>query len=320
MIYKFCLHLFFICALPFVYCQEQWEREEKEIFLTAQLENLPVIAFFLGGEWCPWSEKLSQEVLKNPLFLEGVGNAAILWEIALEKEIQDDAIRQKYQITACPQILLLDPRGKEFARLCPVSLKASEYAQALVSLIDDFQEICSVLDEKKMEFEEERWKELFLKAKKLSAACYKQVILERGLKKEKGTFFHLEKLASLLEKHKLKHKEVLKIKQQLLKRDPENRWGTHFKIAVLEFQKLSWHLKKKGRQEKALKPLLEFVRRFGKKDKENCWRAEMMIADFLFAKNAIPLALEHAKKALEAAPESALCQIQEAVAFMQRDL
>ncbi len=319
MISRIFLSFLLTCVFNFLYCQEQWQKEEADIFLTAQKENLPVIAFFLGGQWCPWSQKLSQEILKNPLFLDQVGQDAILWEIALEKEVQDDAIRQKYAVTECPQILLLDPKGKEFARFGFMPLEPKEYGNALVAIIDHFQEICAALDDKGRDFEETVWKDLFLKAKKLSAACYAHVILERGLKKEKGVFFHLEKFASLLRKYKPKHPEVLKIKQQLLKKDPENKLGTHFKIAVLEFQKLSTRYKSKERQEKALRPLLKFVHQFGNRDKENLWKAEMMIAEFLFAKNSVTRAIEHAKAALQAAPETAIAQIQKAIAFMQRD-
>ena len=319
MIFRIFLSFLLTCVFNFLYCQEQWQKEETEIFLTAEKENLPVIAFFLGGQWCPWSQKLSQEILKSSLFLDKVGKDAILWEIALEKETQDDAIRQKYSVTECPQILLLDPKGKEFARFGFMPLEAKEYGNELVAVIDHFHEICAALDRKGGDFEEEVWKDLFLKAKKLSAACYASVILERGLKKEKGVFFHLEKFASLLEKYKPKHPEVLKVKQQLLKKDPENKLGTHFKVAVLEFQKISSRLKSKDRQEKALRPLLKFVHQFGNRDKENLWKAEMMIAEFLFAKNSIPLAIEHANAALKAAPETAAPQIQMAIAFMKRD-
>ncbi len=308
-----------IFLLTVVYCEEQWQIDEKEIFMTAQQENLPVIAIFVGGASCPWSQKLVHDVLENPFFIDKVGRDAILWEISLGKESQDHAMRQKYGIKECPQILLLDPKGKEFARMGYAPLSAAAYAQEMIALIENFQEICLALDQKEEPFEEERWKDLYLKAKKLSVPCFKQVMLEKGLKKEKGTFFHCEKLASLLEKHKLKYPQVLKLKSELLKRDPEDKLGTLFKIAALEFQKIASRLKPKDRYEKALKPLLQYVQRIGKKSPENLWKAEMMIAEFLFTKNSLAPALEHAKAAYNAAPDSAKDHIAETISLMKRN-
>jgi predicted Zn-dependent protease len=122
----------------------------------------------------------------------------------------------------------------------------------------------------------------------------------------------------MLEKRSLKNSEVLKLKSDLLARDRENKLGSHFKVAVLEFQKIASRLKSKDRAEKALKPLFDYMHRFGKKDPENLWRAEMMVAEFLFAKNSIPQALEHAQASYQAAPESIKFQIAETITFMTK--
>jgi hypothetical protein len=312
----FCL--FIVSLFSVLYSEEQWQREEKEILLVAERENLPIIAVFVGGQWCPWSQKLKEDVLNNPLFIDRIGKDVILWEIFLEKEPQDHAMRQKYGVKECPQILLLDPRGKEFARIDYAPLSASGYADELLGMIESFQDICIALDAKHRAFDEELWQGLYLKAKKLSIPCYKQVILECSLKKERGNFFHLEKFASMLQKYKMKSPQILKMKRELLGRDPENKMGTHFKIAVLELQKMALRLKPKDSPEKVLKPLLEYVRLFGKKDPENLWRVEAMIAEFLFAKNFVGLALEHAQLAYAAASELDKEQIAEMIAFMKR--
>lgn len=318
MVLRFFLHFFLISLFAFVHSEEQWQVEEKEIFLAAEQENLPVVAVFLGGNWCPWSQLLRRDLLHSPLFIEKIGKDAILWEIVLEKEPQDHAMRQKYRIEECPQILLLDPKGKEFARLPIASMSASEYGDEIIHLIDGFQRMCFSLEQKLDIFDELYWKDLYLIAKKLSVPCYKQVILEMGLTHEQGNFFHLEKFESMLLKHKLKSPQIQKMKRELLARDPENLLGTHYKIAVLEFNKCIAGLKPKDRYEKALKPLLQYVHRFGNKDPENLWRAEWMIAEFLFAKHSFPLALEHAEASYHAAPESIKPKMSETLSFIKR--
>lgn len=50
--------------------------------------------------------------------------------------------------------------------------------------------ICSIID---TDFNEEKWQKLYQKASHLSISCFKEEILQRGIKKEKGCFFHLQK-------------------------------------------------------------------------------------------------------------------------------
>lgn len=318
MLAKIVLHCFLISLLTVVNCEEQWQIEERQILCTAKQENLPIIAVFVGGQWCPWSQKLIRDVLKESSFQETVAKDAILWEIALEKESQDHAMRQKYGIKECPQIVLLDPKGKEFARLGYTPLSAKAYADEILQLVDHFQEICLALSSSQMPFREVVWRDLYLKAQKLSVPYFKQVLLEQGLKKEKGTFFHFEKLAILLEKHKAKNPIIVKLKQEVLRRDAQNQRGTQFKLACLEFQQAALHFTPKHRIERTLKPLLRYLHFFGKKDVDHAWKAEMMIAEFLFSKNAVAKAIEHAQAALDLAPNAVKGQIAETLSFMQR--
>jgi hypothetical protein len=313
MLIKFIFNLFLLCIITTLN-----SIEEQNVLKEAQGRNQPIVAVFLGSD-CPWSAKLKQEVLENPSFLQKIRQEAILWPILLKQSEEEKAFLQKYAVLKCPSILLLDPKGKEFARLEFEPTDASGYADLIIGQIDHFHEICIALDQNDDSFDEERWRGLYQKAKKLSACCFKQVLLERGLRKEKGSFFHLEKFASLLERYKIKHALVRKAKKQLLERDPENEQGFHFKVAVLEYQKLASRLKAKDRPETALRPLLKYIQAFGKKDPENYWKSEWMVAEFLYTKNLIDPALEHAYAAYSAAPESEKMQIAETISFFQRE-
>src|SRR5262249_1045674 len=150
-----------------------------------------------------------------------------LWKIPSE----ESALKQKYHVEEFPQILLLDPRGKEFARFGLISMDAVEYADKIVETIEGFEKICSSLSVKWDVFEEGYWIDLYRKAKQLSIPYFAKAILERGCKKERGTFFNLEKFEKCLKSCKLGDSKVLKMKIDLLKKDPDNKWGTHFKVA-----------------------------------------------------------------------------------------
>jgi hypothetical protein len=319
MIIRLIFHFFILCFVSVVNCGNQWQLEEKNILKSAQAENRPIVAVFLGDD-CPWSKKLRQEILESPYFLERINAESILWINSLRQNEEEKLLIQKYKVQQCPVFLLLDPKGKEFARIDYISLDVQGYTEAIVSHIENFQEICLALDREDPDFDEKKWQELYEKAKKLSVPCFQQVILELGLRKEKGNDFHLEKFATLLEKHKSKHQQVRKAKQQLLDRDPDNKCGMHFRVAVLEFQKIASRLKSKDQLEKALIPLLKYVRQFGKKDTENYWKSELMIAEFLYSNKFTLLALEHAEAAYLASSEEAKAQIAETISFMKQSL
>lgn len=315
---KIIIHCLIFCFITVVNCNlpRGIQIEEKNVIESAQLENRPIVAVFLGEE-CPWSKKLRQEVLENADFLNNIDKEAILWIHSLKQDEEAKALIQKYQVQQCPLILLLDPSGKEFARIEYIPLDAQGYIERMITHIENFQEICSTLDRSDEDFEEQKWQDIYQKAKKLSVPCFRQVILERGLRQEKGHYFHLEKFTTLLETHKMKHPQVRKAKQQLLHRDPENRWGMHFKVAALEFQKTVSHLKAKDRPEKALMPLLHYIHRFGKKDRENYWKSELMIAKFLCDHQCISTAIEHAEIAYLESPVAIKPQIAETISYLK---
>ncbi len=295
-----------------VHC-EQRKIEEQNICQMAQLKNLPIALVLLRGDHCPWSQKLQKDVLTDVFFQEHIHESAVLWTLN-----SDEITEQKYDIKEFPQVLLLDPLGKEFARFGYLPLTAQGYLDEMKRLIQNFQDVCIALDrEKENPLDEEQWIELYRKATTLSMPYFKQVILEKGLKKEKGDFFHLEKLANALAKNKIKNPQILKLKTDLLKRDPENKRGTHYKVALLEFQKAVTRHKSKGRIERVLKPLIQYIQGIGKRDAENLWKAEMAVAEFLFEKKALSSAIEHMQAAYDAAPEAVKPKVADALLLMK---
>ena len=299
--------LVFLCSLLY--------GNEREIFQRAREENLPIVAIFLGGERCPWSQKFSREVLHNPDFIDPIRQEALVWTIPSP----NPSLKQRFSLVEYPQILLLDPQGKEFARLGYLPASGKEYLEKICQTIQHFQEICIALDQDPKTFDEKEWIALYKQAKELSVPYFSQVILERGLKKEKGVFFHLEKYAFSLKKYKLKTPQLLHLKKELLKRDPQYKQGVHFKVALLEFQKLGCKAKSKGQAERALKPLLEYLSQSAQKDLGNRWKAEMAIAEFLFEKHLTSESLAHMQAAYEVCPEAYKAKIAKALSLLEND-
>lgn len=302
----------FLCF--FLFCTSLWG---QDLLRKAQEENYAIVAAILNPiEECPWSKKLYEEVLTNPHFLEKIAPVALVWEVGKEEE----AIRARYPLKERPLIVILDPQGMEFARLGILPLEGEGYGEEIYERIASFQDICAALDLDGGAFEENRWQELYKKAKTLTADCYRQVILERGVKSEKGVFFHLEKYADLLGKCRKGHPELARFKEKIFKRDKRNRKGTRFQIAVLDFENRARHHKSKGHIKKNIKPLLEYIAQWGSKDSAYMWRAEKMAAEYLWSKGMIAQAMKHAQIAHEAAPQEGQGEISQLIALMQRQL
>jgi hypothetical protein len=204
-----------ICALS--WCLTVWGQES------------PIVALFLGDGGSPWSQQMEADLLGTPRFQEMLERKAELWPLSLEEQ---EGL--PYRVDRVPSILLLDPRKKEFARLEYTAASPEVVAQTIVSLIHDFQEVCSAIDRGVRFLSESELRSLYLKASRFSVPCFWQLLLTQGLKKEKGTFFHLEKYALLLKKPPKKKFAMERLKKELMKRDP----ATQGQMALLEQGKL----------------------------------------------------------------------------------
>ncbi len=250
---------------------------------------------------------LCEQALHHPDFLEKIEGETVVCLLNPEE-------KEQYGAREGTMLLLLDPRGREFARLGALPLEAGEYGEKVHRLIADFEEICHTLEHPNGPFDEERWKHLFEKATALSATCYRDVILNQGVKREKGSFFHLQKYAALLQKHKAKDPKVIAFKKKLLQRKSASFEDLPFAIAAVEFQRKA---KGKNYPKKALKPLFQYLRL---KEKKNEWRAEWMIAEHLFSKNDLSGARTHIEAAYRKAPPEFKEELRQATEWLRKHL
>lgn len=279
-----------------------WVFEENKVFTLSSERNLPILAVFLVEEGCCWSDQLKTELLQKPEFIKEISQEMILWQVFLK---QRKEMRNKYQVQECPLILLLDPRGREFARLNFIPLDHKLLKELVSSLVNDFLTICSIID---TDFDEEKWQKIYQKASRLSASCFKEEILQQGVKKEKGYFFHLEKYAQLLQEKGSYHPYVLKFKKKILRKDKTHPFGARARLASIEFHDRN----RKGRSfDKAIEPLLEYLHKSALIEPQYCWEIELLLGQFLWKKNWLEKAREYLLLAYEHAPDSFKPQLQE---------
>ncbi len=313
--YPHFIYLIFLLAIP-GFCQFHFHGETL-LLEQAQKAHRPIVAVFLTEKNCPWSEQLQEEILSSSFFKEKVEQEALVWPVILGENAEDLSLEKAYGIQQCPVMLLLDPQGKEFARLAYEGGDPLGVSSQVVSLINGFQEVCKAVDLGLYTLDEQQLIRVYRQAQPLSQPYFCQAILEVGVQKESGTFFLLKKYAEILRKCKLKDPIALKCKQQLLRKDPDNKQGVHFEVALLDFEKKKMTLKGRGSDEKVLAPLLKYLSRFGKTDTQRVWRIELLIAEFFLSKHALHKALAHATLAYEHAPESKKLQLLQTLSYMR---
>ena len=260
-----------------------------------------------------------RQALNREEFTQAMAAQALLCQYTLhgEGDPQEEGVRKHFGIDCSPTLLLLDPQGIEFARFGYLAFDPSKCARCLLKVISDFKEICAALDKKNKKRSTENWLELYRKADQLSCKTFKKMVLDRGIAEDLGTTLLWEKYLLLLKEKGLKSKEVKSCRKQLIQKDPQNQQGIHFKIALSDFHTL---IESKKKPEKVLRPLVEYLMRFEKKDRQNAWRAQIEIARYLTGLKRYQNALEFARKAYLYAPESIKESINEEIVSIQSKL
>lgn len=104
---------------------DNWMTDFEAAKKKATAENKDLLVDFTGSDWCGWCIKLSDEVFKHEAFDKGVADKFVLVELdyprdksgqseAVQK--QNDELKNKYSIQGYPTILLMDGKGRPFAK------------------------------------------------------------------------------------------------------------------------------------------------------------------------------------------------------------
>jgi hypothetical protein len=289
---------------------------ETLVLAEAKERHFPIVAVFLE-ETGPWSSELKR-VLGEGAFRDPVEKEALIWPVSLGDSFEDRAFETAYGVDQCPLILLLDPEGKEFARIPYNRQTPSQLSSEVVGRIEGFDAVCRAFSYGLAFYSEEGLESLYSYAQVLSPPYFAQLIREEGIRRGGGTFFLLEKYAELLQKHEGNHPQVKALKKALLGKDPTNKQGVHRQVALLEWNRRKGDPKLQKRKDKALRPLLRYLSGIGKHDREHAWEIEMQVAQFYFAHGAREAAIEHARRAYALAPIPAQPELVEILSRWQR--
>lgn len=303
-----------------------WQADYFQSLNLAKKNKKILLVAFVGSGWCPWSDKLQNEVLGEESFLQALQEDFVFLKVEFPESyaqfsLQNPecvSLKEKFHVQECPILMLVDPSEKAIAKISYLPLGAKEYANYIRDLLFDYRLVNMGVQAarlKHLSFDE--LKTLFTKAKRLLDARYQQTILDAGLKNDQGAFFLFEKYADLLTKEKFKNEQIQQLRRKILERDPINQHGSHLKLALIDFEFFSNLPKMRKKTQQVIGPLIEYIREFGKQDSANLWKVEMMVAEYLFSRNKVQEALKHAKASLDSAPDSAKKQVAEMLNFIK---
>lgn len=109
----------------------------------SKINNKPILLIFSGSDWCSWCVKLDSEIFSQPEFKEWADRNVItvIADFPARKElppdltIQNEALKNQYNITGFPTVLLLNSEGELIARTGYQHGGAEKYIAHLENLL-----------------------------------------------------------------------------------------------------------------------------------------------------------------------------------------
>lgn len=122
-----------------------WLTDFEQARQTAQGKKLPILAAFVGSDWCPWCEKLEEKIFSQRIFMDYAQSHFILFQAdfprhkaqPLPLKNQNEALSKTYAVSRFPTVLIIEPQGKETARTGFRYGGATAYIEYLKGLLKD---------------------------------------------------------------------------------------------------------------------------------------------------------------------------------------
>jgi len=306
-----------------------WLDDFAEAQKQALEKQKPILIAFLGPSWCSWSDQLESDVLSDPQFVKALEKEVIFLKVDIPEEMAEPSeellpllkLKDQYHVEECPALVLVEPMGTEITKLKYLPLEGKKFASYIHEILNDFAAVNHAVERKTLQkIGGSELKALYAKAGQFADSTFKRTLLKKGLKEDRSPYFLLEEYGYLVAQGEMKERKLSRVRNKILARDPKNEKGALRQLAIFDFEALSVRTKRSADVEKAIAPLVQYLKTFGKDDSENAWRIELMISEYLFGKDQVEDALLHAKASLEIAPSSAKKEVAKSIDYLQTKL
>lgn len=298
----------------------KWFTNYEEALKQARSASQPLLMFFTGSDWCGWCNKIDEEAFDTKDFAEAAGNKFVFLKLDFplysaqdpQLKAQNKQLQQKFDVRSFPTVILYDAMQNQ--QIGTTGYRAGggkQYAAYLNKMFTDYsayKQKVGAIDKVKPSGAE--LKQLYDKAKELSLNDDVNNIIKSGMDSDHSLFFLIERYRLLASEGQIRSKEAISLKHQLLAADVNNEQQIPYHLALIEFESFCENMDKDNNSpELAIAPLINYIEKYGAKDKENVWRLQMIISQVYLDKNQMVDALKYAQKSYDSAPASVQSEI-----------
>lgn len=306
----------------------QWIEDYNAALKQSKETHKPILMLFTGSDWCGWCKKLEKEVFDTKEFEDKAGDTFIFLKLDFPmRESQSQAIKDQnaklkttYGVTGFPTVVLLDENGQKIASTGYKPGGGLKYAEYLLKTLSDYQQYQKKTASAELnQLSPGELESLFNQAKTFGLAKDQAKIIALGSKSSAPGFFLKERYLDLAEQGKLGGEEALVIKKKLLASNDANLQDNARRIAIIEFQSLAGQMEVSHLDPWTVcKPLLDYIAKYGKNDRENLWRLQMTVAQTLLNAHLLDDALTYAHESYESAPPAMKETVAEAIKQIEK--
>lgn len=307
----------------------QWLKSYQEAVTESEKSEKPILVLFTGTDWCGWCKKLEREVFYTKEFSEVAGEKFVFLLLDFpmyqkqptQQKEQNEKLKKQFGVRGFPTVVLLDEKQQKITSTGYQTGGGRKYGEYLIKVLSDYssyqhnQSRASAGNATPEELEK-----LYKEAKQLGQLDDVKKIITLGMNSTKPSFFLLERYLHLVEEGLIHTEKAKLIKQRILSLDPRNEHGSHRRIAVIEYSHLAEEMEVSDEMDAWLvcKPLLDYIKRWGREDKDHLWRLQMTISQTLLNRELVDDAISYAKKSQTAAPLTMQPTIEGAIAEMEQ--
>ena len=272
----------------------------------AKVFHKPMIVLFTGSDWNPESQALVDKILYDPAFYDVLRKEFVFAQVdfpEIERHhpdviVRNNLLKEAHHVESFPTLVLIDEEQHEISRTGLVSTDPEQFAAHLKSLRGRYVRISEGLE--MPHIDNENLKFYYTDARELGAPHLLQKVLERGLAIKDDPYFHIERYNELCTAGNSDTEEAKNLRETALKMDPNNVYGAHYRLAILDFQATADDTTLTP--EDAVAPLKNYIAKYGASDRDHLWRLHFMLAHYLFSRDCHDDALEHARTCYQEAP------------------
>ncbi len=300
-----------------------WLTDYEKAVQLSRAASKPIVLFFTGSDWCGWCNKLEKEALDTEEFANSAADSLIFVKINFPMKSkldsktaqQNETLQKKFGVRSFPSVIVVDPEQQALGVTGYRAGGGKQYAQHLHKMVSEYTAYKKQMQRLgHHQFSGKDLKRLYQKAHELGLENDTNLLTREGINSDQAHFFLAERYRHLVKGGQMQSTEAVSLKEKLLGIDPDNLQLTHYQVAIIDFEGLSEQLEMGSlTPEMTVTPLVDYIVKHSKKDKENIWRLNMVISQVYLEKNKYAEALKYAQDSHAAAPTSIQPEISMAI-------